>query len=70
MILMEVSQRAYGMINYISGLYGYLYVCEICVNLIRYMYLFMLNKFCVSLSLSIQHQSGSRIHINTKTWHK
>ena len=53
MILMEVSQRAYDMIHYISRLYGYLYVCEIYVNLIWYLYLFMLNKFCLSLSLSL-----------------
>ena len=52
MILMEVFQRAYDMIHYISGLYGNLYVCEIYVNLIWYLYLFMLNKFCLSLSLS------------------
>ena len=52
MILMEVSQRAYDLIHYISGVYGYLYICEICVNLIWYLYLFMLNKFCLSLSLS------------------
>ena len=52
MILLEVSQCAYDMIHYISGLYGYLYVCEIYVNLIWYLYLFMLNKFCLSLSLS------------------
>ena len=32
MILMEVSQRAYVTIHYISGLYGYLYVCEIYVT--------------------------------------
>ena len=50
MILMGVSQRAYDMINYISGIYGYLYVCEINVNLIWYLYLFMLNKFCLSES--------------------
>ena len=53
MILMEVSQRAYDMIHYISGLIGYFYVCEIYVNLIWYLYLFMLNKFCLSLSLSL-----------------
>ena len=53
MILMEVCQRAYDMIHYISGLYGYLYVCEICVNLIWCLYLFMLNKFCLGLSLSL-----------------
>ena len=47
MILMEVSQRAYDMIHYISGLFGYFYVCEIYVNLIWYLYLFMLNKFCL-----------------------
>ena len=53
MILMEVSQRAYDMIHYISRLFGYLYVCEIYVTLIWYLYLFMLNKFCLSLSLSL-----------------
>ena len=42
MILMEVSQRAYDMFHYISGLYGYLCVCEIYVNLIWYLYLFTL----------------------------
>ena len=45
MILMEVSQHAYDMIHYISGLFSYSYVCEISVNLIWYLYLFMLNKF-------------------------
>ena len=45
MILMEVSQRGNDMIHYILGLYGYLYSCEIYVNLILYLYLFMLNKF-------------------------
>ena len=53
MILMEVSQHAYDMIHYISGSFGYFYVCEIYVNLIWYLYLFMLNKFCLSLSLSL-----------------
>ena len=53
MILMEVSQYAYDMIHYTLGLYGYLYVCEIYVNLTWYLYLFMLNKFCLSLSLSL-----------------
>ena len=53
MILMEVSQHAYDMIHYISGLFGYFYVCEIYVNLIWYLYLLMLNKFCLSLSLSL-----------------
>ena len=53
MILMEVSQHAYDMIHYISGLFGYFCVCEIYVNLIWYLYLFMLNKFCLSLSLSL-----------------
>ena len=53
MILMEVSQRAYDMIHYISGLFGYFYDYEIYVNLIWYLYLFMLNKFCLSLSLSL-----------------
>ena len=53
MILMEVSQHAYDMIHYVSGLFGYFSVCEIYVNLIWYLYLFMLNKFCLSLSLSL-----------------
>ena len=53
MILMEVSQHAYDMIHYISGLFGYFPVCAIYVNLIWYLYLFMLNKFCLSLSLSL-----------------
>ena len=53
MILMEVSQHAYDMIHYISGLFGYFYVCEIYVNLIWYLYLSLLNKFCLSLSLSL-----------------
>ena len=52
MILMEVSQRAYDIIQYISGLFGYFYGCEFYVNLIWYLYLFMLYKFCLSLSLS------------------
>ena len=59
MILMEVSQRAYDMIHYISGLYGCLYVCEIYVNLIWYLYLFMLNKFCLSLSLNVSCYKSS-----------
>ena len=53
MILMEVSQHAYDMIHYISGLFGYFSVCAIYVNLIWYLYLFMLNKFCLSLSLPV-----------------
>ena len=57
MILMEVSQHAYDMIHYISGLFGYFYVCEIYVNLIWYLYLFMLNKLCLSLSLSLSLHS-------------
>ena len=52
-ILMKVSQNAYDMIHYMTGLYGYLYVCEIYVNLKWYLYLFMLNKFCLSLSLRL-----------------
>ena len=55
--LMEVSQRVYDVIHYISGLYGYLYICEIYVNLIWYLYLFMLNTFCLSLSLN-SHRSN------------
>ena len=51
MILMEVSQRAHVMIHFISGLFAYFYVCEIYVNLVWYLYLFMLNKICLSLSL-------------------
>ena len=49
------AQHAYDMIHYISGLFGYFYVCEIYVNLIWYLYLFMLNKFCLSLSLSLSY---------------
>ena len=64
MILMEVSQHAYDMIHYISGLLGYFYVCEIYVNLIWYLYLFMLNKFCLSLSLS--HTVGLLDHLEWK----
>ena len=62
MILMEVSQRAYDMIHYISGLFGYFYVCEIYVNLIWYLYLFMLNKFCLSLGLSLIFRSPTHQH--------
>ena len=50
---MEVSQRTYDMIHCISGLYGNLYICEIYVNLIWHLYLFMLNKFFLSLRLSL-----------------
>ena len=58
---MEVSQRDYDRIHHISWLYGYLYFCEICVNLIWYLYVFMLNKFCLSLSLGLSlHQSDNR----------
>ena len=64
MILMEVSQHAYDMIHYISGLFGYFDVCEIYVNLIWYLYLFMLNKFCLSLSLGL---SLSRINCGFET---
>ena len=53
MILMEVSQHAYDMIHYISGLFDYFYVCEIYVNLIWYLYLFMLNKFCLRVCLRV-----------------
>ena len=42
-------------IIYVSGTYGYLYIHESHVNLIWYLYLFLLNKLCLSLSLS---QSG------------
>ena len=69
MILMEVSQRAYDMIHYISGLFGYFYVCVIHVNLIWYLYLFMLNKFCLSLSLAWCHQAPSH-YLNQSTNHQ
>ena len=39
--LMEVSQCAYNMIHYISVTYGYFYICEIYVNLIWCLYLFI-----------------------------
>ena len=54
MTLMGVSQCAYyDVIYYLSWIYGYLYICGICVNLIWYLYLFMFNKFCLSLSMSM-----------------
>ena len=40
------------MIIYVSGTYDYLYIHESYVNLIWYLYLFLLNKLCPSLSLS------------------
>ena len=66
-ILMEVSQRAYDMImiHYISGLFGYFCVCEIYVNLIWYLYLFMLDKLYLSLSLSL---SLVNLEIPVKYW--
>ena len=68
MILMEVSQHAYDMIHYISGLFGYFSVCEIYVNLIWYLYLFMLNKLCLSLSLSLSLLSPSLLAHLTCTY--
>ena len=62
MILMEVSQHAYDMVHYISELFGYFYVCEIYVYLIWYLYLFMLNKFCLSLSESESDQMTISTH--------
>ena len=59
MILREVSQHAYDMIHYISGLFGYFYFCEIYVNLIWYLYLSKLNKFCLSLSICVIESSQS-----------
>ena len=70
MILMEVSQHAYDMIHYISGLFGYFYVCEIYVNLIWYLYLFMLNKFCLSLSLSLGSQQFIQLFNFSYKWYK
>ena len=69
MILMEVSQHAYDMIHYITGLFGFFYVCEICVNLIWYLYLFMLNEFCLSLSLSLSY-FVTRLQVTELTWIK
>ena len=43
-----ITLRSYGL-----PLYGYLYICEIYVNLIGHFYLFMLNTICLSVSLSI-----------------
>ena len=68
MILMEVSQHAYDMIHYISGLFGYVYVCEIYVNLIWYLYLLMLNKFCLSLSLSLMNQTICAVRFQNGNW--
>ena len=39
-------------IIYVSGTYDYLYIHESYLNLIWYLYLFLLNKLCLSLSLS------------------
>ena len=66
MILMEVSQCACDIILYISGFFGYFYVCEIYVNLIWYLYLFMLNIFCLSLSLSLFIITIRKSHITTE----
>ena len=49
------------MIHHISGLFGYFYVCEIYVNLIWYLYLFMLNKFCLNLSESESEAYQQRV---------
>ena len=68
MILMKVSQSAYDMIHYISRLFGYLYVCKIYVNLIWYLYLFMLNKFCLSLSLSLRRKTDQILNVNNSNF--
>ena len=41
------------MIIYVSGTYDYLFIHESYVNLIWYLYVFLLNKLCLSLSLSL-----------------
>ena len=41
------------MFHYVSGVYCYLYFDQMHVNLIWYLYPFMLNKICLSLSLKI-----------------
>ena len=38
-------------IIYVSGTFDYLYIHESYVNLIWYLYVFLLNKLCLSLSL-------------------
>ena len=40
------------MFHYVSGVYCYVYFDQMHVNLIWYLYPFMLNKICLSLSLS------------------
>ena len=42
------------MFHYVSGVYCYLYFDQMHANLIWYLYPFMLNKICLSLSLSLR----------------
>ena len=51
MTLVEVPNVL--IIIYVSGTYDYLYIHESYVNLVWYLYLFLLNKLCLSLSLSL-----------------
>ena len=69
MILMEVPQHASDMIHYISGFFGNFYFCEIYVNLIWYLYLFMLNKFCLSLSEFVGNW-GAEGHLRWQQGHR
>ena len=67
--LMEVSQHALDSL-YIRSIW-LLYIVMFFVNLIWYLYLFWLNKHCLSLSLRVwvrAHKRYSRFHYNDVTW--
>ena len=51
------------MFHYVSGVYCYLYFDQMHVNLIWYLYPFMLNKICLSLSLSLCWSCFTRLHL-------
>ena len=68
------------MFYYVSGVYCYLYFDQMHVNLIWYLYPFMLNKICLSLSLNKTFRYGHNVlftyHImdftateDSTTWH-
>ena len=59
------------MFHYVPGVYCYLYFDQMHVNLIRYLYPFMLNKICLSLSLSLYYLSAHPYVIHFKyVWDK
>ena len=62
-------------IHYVSGTYGSLYICEICVNLIWYLYAFLFNSLCLCLSLCgralmtiKRYQPCVLIHLQVESW--